>query len=159
MENERQSRPDNGYKARKTEVSKSKENWEHDQNRGYKKVSKPYQDKGSSDRRYQKKYTPSNSGHYQKGKDDDYDGRRNNESKKRMSAPSKDRAKDQQPDKMDIVKRLEKEKKAMQKKKQDSKKKMQSARPQKRVKRTNNIDWTKEYENDSYDDDDMSYYY
>ena len=53
--------------------------------------------------------------------------------------------------------RLEKEKKAMQKKSKDNKKKNQQARPQVRVKRTNNIDWTKEYENDSFDDDDMYY--
>ena len=45
----------------------------------------------------------------------------------------------------------------MQKKSKDNKKKNQQARPQVRVKRTNNIDWTKEYENDSFDDDDMYY--
>ena len=53
----------------------------------------------------------------------------------------------------------EKEKKIMQKKKQDNKKNNQSQRHQVKVKRSNNIDWTREYENDSYDDDDMSYYY
>ncbi len=74
----------------------------------------------------------------------------------RMSAASADtKVKEQQPDKMDIVKRLEKEKKAIQKKNDNYNKggKSPNARPQKKVKRTNNIDWTREYENDSYDDD------
>ncbi len=72
---------------------------------------------------------------------------------------SKEKSKDIQPDKADIAMRFEKEKKIMQKKKQDNKKNNQSQRHQVKVKRSNNIDWTREYENDSYDDDDMSYYY
>ena len=70
--------------------------------------------------------------------------------------------KEQQPDKMDIVKRLEKEKKAIQKKSNNqnsSKNKANAGRVQRPVKRSNNIDWTKQYENDSYDDDEMSYMY
>ena len=78
--------------------------------------------------------------------------------KKRLSV-SKEKSKDIQPDKADIAMRFEKEKKIMQKKKQDNKKNNQSQRHQVKVKRSNNIDWTREYENDSYDDDDMSYYY
>ena len=78
--------------------------------------------------------------------------------KPQSSNRDKDKLKEQQPDKMEVVKRLEKEKKAMQKKNQDSsKKRNQQARPQVRIKRTNNIDWTREYENDSFDDDDMYY--
>ena len=63
---------------------------------------------------------------------------------------------------MDVVKRLEKEKKAMQKKNNNQnslKGKANAGRVQRPVKRSNNIDWTREYENDSYDDDDMSYMY
>ncbi|RDU24259.1 hypothetical protein [Anaerosacchariphilus polymeriproducens] len=71
------------------------------------------------------------------------------------------KVKEQQPDKFEIINRLEKEKKVM-KKKIDSnnrKAKSQNARPQVKLKRTNNIDWTKEYENDSFDDDDSFYNY
>lgn len=89
-------------------------------------------------------------------KDSDYE-KKEFRKKPQASNRDKDKPKEQQPDKMEVVKRLEKEKKAMQKKNQGSKKKNQQARPQIRVKRTNNIDWTKEYENDSFDDDDMYY--
>ena len=85
-------------------------------------------------------------------KDSDYDKRETH----RRPSPVKEKPKEQQTDKMEVVKRLEKEKKAVQKKKQNTKKNQQ-ARPQVRVKRTNNIDWTREYENDSFDDDDMYY--
>lgn len=69
------------------------------------------------------------------------------------------KVKEQQPDKMDTIRRLEKEKKAIQKKTDSNsyKAKTQNARPQVKVKRTNNIDWTKEYENDSFEDDDVYY--
>jgi hypothetical protein len=80
----------------------------------------------------------------------------------RGSSSQKDtKIKEQQPDKLDIVKRLEKEKKVMQKKSEANNKKAKAAnaRPQVKVKRTNNIDWTKEYENDSFDDDDTTYTY
>lgn len=81
---------------------------------------------------------------------------------KSQAAKEVAKIKEQQPDKMDIVKRLEKEKKAMQKKNSNqnsSKNKANAGRVQRPVKRSNNIDWTREYENDSYDDDDMSYMY
>lgn len=97
---------------------------------------------------------PRNNQFYDKDKDSDYEKK---EVRKKPQSSSKDKVKEQQPDKMEVVKRLEKEKKAMQKKSQD-KKKNQSARPQVRVKRTNNVDWTREYENDSFDDDDMYYF-
>ena len=57
---------------------------------------------------------------------------------------------------------MEKEKKAMKKKSSNQnslKNKANAGRMQRPVKRSNNIDWTREYENDSYDDDDMSYMY
>ena len=44
------------------------------------------------------------------------------------------------------------------KKKTQDKKKNQSARPQQRMKRTGNVDWTREYENDSFDDDEMYFF-
>lgn len=77
------------------------------------------------------------------------------------SAPAKEtKVKEQQPDKFEIINRLEKEKKVMKKKTDSNRKaKAQNARPQVKVKRTNNIDWTKEYENDSFDDDDTFYDY
>ncbi len=81
---------------------------------------------------------------------------------KSQAAKEVAKIKEQQPDKMDVVKRLEKEKKAMQKKSNNqnsSKNKEGAGRIQRPVKRSNNIDWTREYENDSYDDDDISYMY
>lgn len=71
------------------------------------------------------------------------------------SVKKENKVKEQQPDKMDTIRRLEKEKKAMQKKNdsKNHKSKTQKSRPQMKMKRTNNIDWTKEYENDSFDDD------
>lgn len=89
---------------------------------------------------------------YDKDKDADYEKK---DMHRKASAPAREKPKEQTTDKMEVVKRLEKEKKAMQKKNQS--KKTQQSRPQVRIKRTNNIDWTKEYENDSYDDDDMYY--
>ena len=44
------------------------------------------------------------------------------------------------------------------KKKQADRKNSKPARMQTRPKRTNNIDWTREYENGSYDDDDLDMY-
>lgn len=103
---------------------------------------------------------------FEKDMDDDEDNyRRTKQSERRSQKPQSQMAKEnakikeQQPDKMDVVKRLEKEKKAMQKKSQNSNKnKANAGRMQRPVKRSNNIDWTREYENDSYDDDDMSFY-
>ena len=89
-------------------------------------------------------------------------GGKGNDRRNAKSQISKETAKikEQQPDKMDIVKRLEKEKKAMQKKNNQNsqKNKANTGRVQRPMKRSNNIDWTREYENDSYDDDDMSMY-
>ncbi|SFA77280.1 hypothetical protein SAMN05216249_10280 [Acetitomaculum ruminis DSM 5522] len=84
-----------------------------------------------------------------------------NNSKTNENKREIDKFKEQQPDKMEIINRLQKEKKAIQKKNQDNKRKSKSAssRPTPRKKRINNIDWTKEYENDSYDDDDAYYDY
>lgn len=73
----------------------------------------------------------------------------------------KEKPKEAQPDKTAIINRLEKEKKAVSKKKQyetaaKDNKAVKAAQP--KPKRSNNIDWTKEYENGSYDDDDLDIY-
>ena len=68
-----------------------------------------------------------------------------------------DKPKEQQPDKIDIINRLEKEKKAMKKKREEKKEK--PVKHQVRPKRSGNVDWTREYENDSYDDDDLDMYF
>jgi hypothetical protein len=95
---------------------------------------------------------------YDKDKDGDYKNSRDNRSK---AAPGKDsKSKEQQIGKIDIINRLEKEKKAVQKKKNNdnNRKSNKNVKPQIKPKRINNIDWTKEYENDSYDDDDLDIY-
>lgn len=87
-------------------------------------------------------------------KDKDEDVRVN-----RQKPAQRDAKKEQTPDKLEIMNRIEKEKKAIQKKQAESNRKgNKSARQQVRPKRSNNIDWTREYENDSYDDDDLDIY-
>ena len=76
---------------------------------------------------------------------------------KRQASSKEGKAKEQQPDKIEIMNRIEKEKKAMQKK-QAERKNSKPVRMQNRPNRTNNIDWTREYENGSYDDDDLDMY-
>ena len=76
---------------------------------------------------------------------------------KRQTSPKEGKVKEQQPDKFEIKNRIEKEKKAMQKK-QSERKNSKPSRMQSRPKRTNNIDWTREYENGSYDDDELDMY-
>lgn len=81
------------------------------------------------------------------GKDDDDDeGARRN----RPSRPKESKTGVSIPDKSKIQLRLEKEQKSM-KKKQQSKRK-ESTRPQPRVKRSNNVNYTKNYANGDYDD-------
>ncbi len=93
---------------------------------------------------------------YDKGfdfKDKDEDDVKRRPQKAQTSA----KPKEVQPDKAQISMRLEKEKKAV-KKKQDESRKEQKPRPTSKPKRANNIDWTKAYENDEYDDDDFDMY-
>lgn len=87
-------------------------------------------------------------------KDSDEDSR---PQRRQPPANKENKVKEQQPDKIEIINRIEKEKKAMQKK-QAERKNSKPARMQTRPKRTNNIDWTREYENGSYDDDDLDMY-
>lgn len=104
--------------------------------------NKPYK-KNFGDRNYGNPYD----------KDSDEDSR----PQRRPSANKDNKIKEQQPDKIEIINRIEKEKKAMQKK-QAERKNNKPVRQQTRPKRTNNIDWTRAYENDSYDDDDLDMY-
>lgn len=90
-----------------------------------------------------------------KDKDEDQPRRR---SEPRKSQDKDARFKEQQSDKAGIINRLEKEKKAMHKKEEEKRKNSKPARTVVRPKRSNNIDWTREYENGSYDDDDMDLY-
>lgn len=99
-------------------------------------------------------------GGYNKDRDDN-DGRRNksygNGKDQRVKNERKTVTSEQQPDKFETIKRLEKEKKVIQKKQENSKKPEKANKPQVKQKRSNNIDWTKGYENGLYDDDDEDY--
>ena len=85
---------------------------------------------------------------YDKDKDLDNEGR----AKHRQSSPKDSgKAKELQTDKFETIKRLEREQKTI-KKKEESKKKTEKQRPQQKVKRANNVNYTKAYENGMYDD-------
>ena len=95
---------------------------------------------------------------YMMDKDKDEEQPKRRSDPRRVQDKDTARIKEQQPDKFDIINRLEKEKKAMQRKEEEKKKNSKPARAVARPKRSNNIDWTREYENGSYDDDDMDMY-
>lgn len=80
------------------------------------------------------------------GKDDDEE---DNSRRSRPSRPKENRSSVTIPDKNKVMLRLEKEQKSM--KKKQSKKK-ESSRPQPRVKRANNVNYTKNYANGDYDE-------
>lgn len=90
-------------------------------------------------------------------KDRNEDNRRDN-NRQKSSQNRESKVKEQQPDKMEIINRIEKEKKAIQKKKSERKNTNRGSRQQSRPKRMGNVDWTRAYENDSYDDDDFDAY-
>ncbi len=124
-------------------------NSENRSERPYNREGRQNQNRSFNNNRPKSSYTP--------------DKDRDEESVKRRSEPKRSQDKDarfkeQQPDKIDIINRLEKEKKAIQKKEEEKKKNSRSARAVSKPKRSNNIDWTREYENDSYDDDEMDMY-
>ncbi|MBO5508956.1 MAG: hypothetical protein J5962_00705 [Lachnospiraceae bacterium] len=108
---------------------------------------------GRSDNRYGKverydkgrSYTPKFA-----GKDDDEEdyGRRSKPSRPKESKPSVSI-----PDKDKAMLRIEKEQKSIKKKQQNKKK--ESNRPQQRVKRANNINYTRSYANGDFDDYDF----
>lgn len=115
-----------------------------DSQSGFKGAGKPYKKNfGGSG------YTP-----YDKDKDEDV----KTNQRPRQSQNKDNKAKEQQPDKSQVISRIEKEKKAMQKK-QAERKNSRPARQMAKPKRTNNIDWTSIYENGEYDDDDLNKYY
>ena len=88
-----------------------------------------------------------------------YDKDKDEETPVRRSKPKVDnKPKEQQSDKTQIINRIEKEKKAMRKKHTESRGDSRPAKHTARPKRSGNIDWTREYENDSYDDDDLDMY-
>lgn len=78
---------------------------------------------------------------------------------RRPKQTKSDKPKEQQTDKFEIQSRLEKEKKAMKKKNNDAKKELKTPKHQVKPKRSGNVDWTREYENGSYDDDELDMYY
>ena len=63
----------------------------------------------------------------------------------------------QQPDKFEYIKSIEREKKTIQKKQQETKKKAEVPKPVPKVKRANSINYTREYENGKYADHEDDY--
>ena len=162
-----QSRGDRPYQNRSDRSYQNKEDRPY-QSRG----DKPYSNRGErsyqnkSDKPYQGRSKSQGGGGYRGtkpynsfSKDDSDDEYAPIVHPKKKPAGSKEKNKDTNPDKAGVINRLEKEKKVMKKKTETRKGKNASTKPQVRIKRTNNIDWTREYENDSYDDDDAYYNY
>lgn len=101
----------------------------------------------------------SNNGGYSNNFNKVYDKDKDEETPVRRAKPRTDsKPKEQPSDKIEIMNRLEKEKKAMKKKHTESRNDQRPAKHTARPKRSGNIDWTREYENDSYDDDDLDMY-
>lgn len=148
----------NSGESRSRSARSTKEGWKRVNNNqnGEKKEYKPfkkefksdYKKNDGSERPFKKKnYDRNFVNSYDKDEED------NVRPQKRQST-KENKVKEQQPDKVEIMNRIEREKKAIQKK-QAERKNSKPSRVQNRPKRTNNIDWTREYENDSYDDLDM----
>lgn len=118
--------------------------------RGVRKPNFKSQGQGRPDRNSNNagKFRKDSGSGYNKDKDLDNEGR----AKHRQSS-SKDsgKVKELQTDKFETIKRLEREQKTI-KKKEESKKKTEKQRPQQKVKRANNVNYTKAYENGMYDD-------
>lgn len=81
------------------------------------------------------------------GKDEDEE---DNSRRSRPSRPKESKPGVAIPDKNKVQLRIEKEQKSMKKKQQNKKK--ESTRPQPKVKRANNVNYTKNYANGDYDD-------
>lgn len=114
---------------------------------------KPRTNSGSYERSNNGGYSNSfNTKGFDKDKDED------NVAVRRQKPKTDSKPKEPQIDKLDIINRLEKEKKAMKKKNTESRNESKPARHVAKPKRSGNIDWTREYENDSYDDDDLDMY-
>ncbi len=138
-------------------------------NRPYNKDSKPYGGRDSLDQRSSvslNKSRDQKGGGYDKDKDYDGDnmygkgyssGKDQRMGNSRVKTPQ-NREREQQSDKFETIKRLEREKKAIQKKSHEINKKTE--RPSRlhiKHRRTNNIDWTKGYANGRYGEDDENY--
>lgn len=94
-------------------------------------------------------------GSYQNGFDKDKD---EDTPVRRKPVARDNKPKEAQSEKMDVMNRLEKEKKAMKKKQLENRKDSKPVKHQAKPKRSGNVDWTRAYENDSYDDDDLDMY-
>ncbi|WMJ90042.1 hypothetical protein [Anaerocolumna sp. MB42-C2] len=140
------------------------------ENKPYNKDSKPYGGKDLKETKstgnYSRNKDLKGSG-YNKDKDYDsdnkygkgYSGGKDQRMGDSRNKSSQNKEKEQQPDKLETIKRLEREKKAIQKKSQEisNKKSERPNKPQLKQRRTNNIDWTKGYANGRYGDDDEDY--
>lgn len=166
-------RNNNGYGARnpRTENKGPRSEFRNDR-QGEGRGEKPRFQKTSDGGNFQKKFDRNEGNGYNKSErydrnknynsvprfpnkdeDEEDNGRRSKPSRPKENKPSV-----AIPDKNKVQLRLEKEQKSM-KKKQQSKKK-ESARPQPRVKRSNNVNYTKNYANGDYDDyEDYDEYY
>ena len=137
---------DNKNKSEKRDFKKGSDN------RGKKEGYKT----GTHDSRGKKRFgdeSSSNRGYNPYAKDNDDEVKRST----RPKSSQKDSSKEQHTDKTMVMNRIEREKKAMMKK-SESNRKAKPVKQQVRPKRSNNIDWTREYENGSYDDDDLDMY-
>ena len=113
---------------------------------------KPRTSNGSSERRSGGYTNSFNNRGFDKDKDEETPVIR------RAKPKTDNKPKEQQSDKIDIMNRLEKEKKAMKKKNTESRHESRPSRNVAKPKRSGNIDWTRAYENDEYDDDDFDMY-
>lgn len=137
VQEKKESRPTNRSAVGNNKANKS--TGEYNKNRDFKGVSFNKDDDYENDNNYGKGYG--------KGKD------------QRDSRSKSGQMKEQQSDKYETLKRLEKEKKIKQKKmdQEFSGKLERPNKPMIKHRRTNNIDWTKGYEKGLFDDDDELY--
>lgn len=138
-------------------------------NRGEYKSRNNGEGRGEYKPRPNGEYKPRNNGGYEKKSNNGgysnsfnnkaYDKDKDEETPVRRSKPrTESKPKEQPSDKIEIMNRLEKEKKAIKKKHTESRGDSKPNRHMAKPKRSGNIDWTREYENDSYDDDDLDMY-
>ncbi|BCJ93146.1 hypothetical protein acsn021_07150 [Anaerocolumna cellulosilytica] len=144
---------------------------EFKENKPYKSENRSYGGSRSGTVKDGRDYTPygnykkeaRNSGYY-KNKDSDedygkgYGGGKDKRNSDSRGKASQNKEKEQQPEKFEIIKRLEREKKAITRKNQELDKQAEKqGKAQTRHRKTNRIDWTKGYEKGLYGDDDEDY--
>lgn len=121
----------------------------------YDRSTRPKSDKPKFDRTKSDRNRPATGrrdndyGKFMKDKDDD---ERDNSRRSKPTRPKENKSAIAQPDKAKTQLRLEKEQKTMKKKQDFSSKKKESSRPQPKKKRSNNINYTREYMNGAFDD-------